>query len=277
MCEKRGHVYWEHILRAFHFDSKLRTGPCVTHSQFFVAGGAGQSGSSDGDGVDGSIGRRDGGGANRPGRRSGVGNSGDGEDKGKGKEVIPPPPAREDAVHEGIRVTFLSNSSINFHPENDTAATDLLEPDGGTDQLHFYHGTDATGEIWSFLSGGVHRTKHNSFYSKDLACYWTTSKAFAVWWAAGKAVVRTSPQVLKLKKQHHNHLSFHPPSLTWTSKKTTVSFIVSFTKYTLKTLINMWGCCRCGEPSQDLEEPYCENCEHRMCYECRVEDYGSDE
>jgi hypothetical protein len=65
------------------------------------AGKSGNSNSND-DGVGGSHGRENSEGTDRPGRGGDAENDGDEEDKGKGKDVVQPAPAREDAVHNDI-------------------------------------------------------------------------------------------------------------------------------------------------------------------------------
>lgn len=54
--------------------------------------------------------------------------------------------------------------------------------------VYLYHGTRYTSysDIRSFQTHGVVRGKSTTFYSRQPAAYWTSSSAFAIWWAARK-------------------------------------------------------------------------------------------
>lgn len=67
--------------------------------------------------------------------------------------------------------------------------------------LHHVPRSPSTDKLYSFETKGV---KHNSlgrdlsYYATHPASYWTSSKAFAIWWAEGRRILKEVPAAKKL-------------------------------------------------------------------------------
>lgn len=92
------------------------------------------------------------------------------------------------APNRPCRLVF--NPHLPLSPE--PSGIQLTKEDTCPDVVRFYHGShhEGYGSVLSFQTTGVVRTGPKSFYTCQMASYWTSSSSFAIWWAARRQVSR---------------------------------------------------------------------------------------
>lgn len=115
--------------------------------------------------------------------------NGDGEedtgDGGSGRDGCEKSEDLWDARLHRIKVVLKNSPDFNVDAESKA-----VEWRGklSADTYQFFHGCGNALSLYSFSDDGVQPNSGSSYYSADGASYWTSSKPFAVWWAATRQV-----------------------------------------------------------------------------------------